>query len=384
MTAPTRTARTAPPRPRTAGDAGVSGAHDAPARRLRWWIAGGLAVLLATWVVSITIGPAGSVASDLPALRPGDVFTSAWHHVHAFAAGMGIAADPGDPPLSAIREAIIWQGRAPRVLVASVVGAGLALAGAVMQSVVRNPLADPYLLGLSSGASLGAVAVLVLGVSLALPAAAFVGAMAALALTLALAGREGTASPGRMILAGVAVAQGASAFVSFTLFATVRGDSYREILTWLLGSVAGSTWTSLAIAAGALLLVGPFILGSARTLDSFAFGDVAAASLGVDVARSRWLLLTATALLTGAMVSVSGAIGFVGLVFPHVVRLLVGSRHRLVLPLAALTGAIFLTWADTLARTVFAPEELPVGIVTAAVGAPVFAWLLRRRRNGTR
>src|SRR5690625_6254675 len=123
---------------------------------------------------------------------------------------MGLDADPGDPPLSAIREAIIWQGRAPRVLVASVVGAGLALAGAVMQSVVRNPLADPYLLGLSSGASLGAVAVLVLGVSLALPAAAFVGAMAALALTLALAGREGTASPGRMILAGVAVAQGRS------------------------------------------------------------------------------------------------------------------------------------------------------------------------------
>src|SRR5699024_12548200 len=114
MTAPTRTARTAPPRPRTAGDAGVSGAHDAPARRLRWWIAGGLAVLLATWVVSITIGPAGSVASDLPALRPGDVFTSAWHHVHAFAAGMGIAADPGDPPLSAIREAIIWQGQIGR------------------------------------------------------------------------------------------------------------------------------------------------------------------------------------------------------------------------------------------------------------------------------
>src|SRR5699024_7193023 len=139
-----------------------------------------------------------------------------------------------------------------------------------------------------------------------------------------------------MILAGVAVAQGASAFVSFTLFATVRGDSYREILTCLLGSVAGSTSTPVAVAAGALVLVGPLILGSARPLDSFAFGDVAAASLGVDVARSRWLLLPATALLTGAMVSVSGAIGFVGLVFPHVVRLLVGSGHRLVLPLAAL------------------------------------------------
>src|SRR5699024_575685 len=267
MTAPARTTRTAAPRPRTGGvGAGVSGAPDGPARRLRWWIAGGLAVLLATWVFSITIGPAGSVASDLPPLRPGDVFASAWHHVQAFAARMGIAGDPGDPPLSAIREAIIWQGRAPRILVASAVGAGLALAGAVMQSVVRNPLADPYLLGLSSGASLGAVAVLVLGASVALPVAAFVGAMAALALTLALAGRAGTTSPGRMVLAGVAVAQGASALVSFTIFSTVRGDSYREILTWLLGSVSGATWSSVLIAGGALIVVGPLILGASRTL----------------------------------------------------------------------------------------------------------------------
>ncbi len=351
-------------------------------RPLRWWLLGGLALLVASWVFAVTVGPAGSVASDLPTLRAGDVFASAWHHLRAFAHSAGVGEDPGSPPLSPIREVIIWQGRAPRILVASAVGAGLAIAGAVMQSVVRNPLADPYLLGLSSGASLGAVAVLVIGVSIALPFAAFVGAMAALGLTLALAGREGTSSPGRMILAGVAVAQGASALVSLVIFATVRGDSYRDILTWLLGSVAGATWASVAISAGALAILGPVILGSARTLDSFTFGDVTAASLGVNVTRSRWLLLTATAVLTGAMVSVSGSIGFVGLVFPHVVRLVVGSSHRLVLPLAALGGAIFLTWADTLARTVFAPQELPVGIVTAAVGAPVFAWLLRRRQKG--
>lgn len=345
--------------------------------RLRWLLGGGVVILVSSWVLALTLGPAGTLSSDLPALGTSDVVQSALHHVRTLLHAVGVGDDPGPGPLSPIREAIIWQGRAPRVLTAAAVGAGLSVAGAVMQSVVRNPLADPYLLGLSSGASLGAVAVLVIGISLALPLAAFVGAMAALMLTLALAGRS--PSPGRMILAGVAVAQGASAAVSFTIFATVRGDSYREILTWLLGSVAGATWFSVAIAAGALVMLLPPILASARTLDSFAFGDITAASLGVDVSRSRWMLLAGTAVLTGAMVSVSGAIGFVGLVFPHLVRLVVGSAHRLVLPLSALGGAIFLTWADTLARTVFSPKELPVGIVTAAVGAPVFAWLLSRR-----
>lgn len=345
----------------------------------RTWLGLGVVVLLGSWVVAVSVGPAGGVSGDLAPLSAGDVAASAWHHLRAFVHGFGIGADPGPPPLSPMREAIIWHGRLPRVVVASAVGAGLAISGAVMQRVVRNPLADPYLLGLSSGASLGAVTVLVIGVSLALPVAAFAGAIGALVLTLALAGRSGINSPPRMILAGVAVAQGASALVSFIIFATVKGDSYREILTWLLGSVAGSTWASAGIGVGALIVVLPIVLGFSRTLDSFAFGDLTAASLGVNVERSRWVLLTITALLTGAMVSISGAIGFVGLVFPHVVRLLVGSSHRLVLPLAALGGGVFLTWADTLARTVFAPQELPVGVVTAAVGAPVFAWLLRRK-----
>lgn len=367
-----------------AAEAFAAATVPAPHARLRWWLIGGLVILLASWVVAVTIGPAGSISSDLAPLRPADVFASAAHHLRAVAAGLGLGPAPAEAPLSAVREAIIWQGRAPRALTAAAVGAGLALAGGVMQSVTRNPLADPYLLGLSSGASLGAVAVLVLQVAIALPVAAFAGALVALLATLALAGRGGSARPGRMILAGVAVAQGASALVSFTIFATVRGDSYREILTWLLGSVAGATWASAAIAGTALVIVGGLLLGSARTLNSFAFGDTTAASLGVNVPRSRWALLVSTALLTGAMVAVSGAIGFVGLVFPHIVRLLVGTSHRLVLPLAALGGAIFLVWADTLARTIFAPQELPVGIVTAAVGAPVFAWLLRRHRGGQR
>jgi iron complex transport system permease protein len=267
------------------------------------------------------------------------------------------------------------------VLTAAAVGAGLALAGAVMQSLTRNPLADPYLLGLSSGASLGAVGVLVLGIGVVLPLAAFVGAMAALLATLALAGSLGALTPTRTVLAGLAVGQLCAAATSFVIFWSATGDSYREILGWLMGSLGGATWTSVLISGGAVLVVGVALASAGGTLDAFAFGDTAAAALGIDVRRTRWLLLTAVALLTGALVSVSGSIGFIGLILPQATRLLVGARHRVLLPLSALLGATFLVWADTAARTLFAPRELPVGILTAFIGAPVFAWILWRRRG---
>jgi iron complex transport system permease protein len=266
------------------------------------------------------------------------------------------------------------------VLTAGAVGAGLALAGVVMQAITRNPLADPYLLGLSSGASLGAVAVLLLGTALLLPVAAFLGAMVALAATLLLAGAFGRITPGRTVLAGIAVSALAGAITSLVIFWTVTGDSYREILGWLLGSLAGARWPAVGIAVAAIAVAGIPIMLTGRVLDAFAFGDASAAPLGVNVSATRWTMLTAAALLTGAMVSVSGAIGFVGLILPHAVRLLVGPRHRMLLPLSALVGASFLIWADTAARSVFDPRELPVGIVTAIIGAPVFAALLARRR----
>ena len=275
----------------------------------------------------------------------------------------------------------MWDLRLPRVLTAAAVGAGLALAGAVMQSLTRNPLADPYLLGLSSGASLGAVAVLVVGVSLLLPVAAFAGALLALVATLALARSGSTLSPGRTVLAGLAVSQMAAAGTSFVIFWSSTGDSYREILNWLLGSLAGATWASVAIAGIAVVVVGTVLVLSATRLDAFAFGDTSAAALGIDVDRTRWTLMTVVALLTGAMVAVSGAIGFVGLILPHAVSSLTGPAHRRLLPVAALSGAVFLIWADTLARTVFDPRELPVGIVTALIGVPVFAFLLRRGKG---
>lgn len=323
-----------------------------------------VAGLLLSIVLATTIGPAG--------ISAGDVIATLLSHV-------GIGAGT----LTGLRESIVWELRLPRVLAAAAVGAGLAMCGAVMQALVRNPLADPYLLGLSSGASVGAVVVLVLGVAIVLPVAAFLGALLALAATLGLARAAGSLSPATTILAGIAVSAVFAALTSLVIFWSATGDSYREILSWLLGSLSGITWESVAIAGGALLVVAVPILLSARTLDAFVLGDVAAAALGVRVGRTRVLLLMLTAVLTGALVSVSGAIGFVGLILPHAIRMVTGGLHRTLLPLSALAGAVFLMWADTLARTVFDPRELPVGIVTAIVGAPVFALIMIRRGRGS-
>jgi len=329
----------------------------------RWIVTGVLVLALVLSILAaVTIGSA-----QIPL---GDVVASILGH-------LGAPVATPDP----LRDAIVWELRLPRVITAALVGAGLAISGAIMQSIIRNQLADPYLLGLSSGASLGAVSVLLLGVAFVLPVAAFAGAVLALIATLALARAGGPVTPSRTVLAGVAVSSLAGALTSFVIFWTAQGDSYRDVLSWLLGSLAGARWPAVTIAGIALLVVGVPLLFSGRLLDGFAFGDTSAAGLGINVQSTRWMLLTATALLTGAMVSVSGAIGFIGLVVPHAVRLVVGPGNRILLPLAALAGGIFLVWADTLARTAFDPRELPVGIITALVGAPVFAALLLRRRR---
>jgi iron complex transport system permease protein len=252
-----------------------------------------------------------------------------------------------------------------------------------MQTLVRNRLADPYLLGLSSGASVGAVVVLVVGVGwVALPAAAFGGALLALVGTLGLANHRGVLTPGRTVLAGLAVSYLCTAITSFVIFWSASNDSYREILSWLLGSLGGASWLDVAIVSAAVGVIGTVMLGYSRQLDGFAFGDTLAATLGISVNRTRWILLALVAVLTGAAVAVSGAIGFVGLMVPHAVRFVVGSSHRRIMPLAALAGASFMVWADTIARTLFDPRELPVGVVTALLGAPAFAVLLHRRRVG--
>jgi len=318
--------------------------------------------LAASVVVAVTIGPAD--------LSVGEVWGSIVSHLTG-----------SESPLSVLRDGIVWELRLPRILTAAAVGAGLALVGAIMQALTRNQLADPYLLGISSGASLGAVSVLLLGAAVLLPVAAFAGALLALAATLALAGAFGRITPTRTVLAGVAVSALAGAITSFVIFWVGAADAYREVLSWLLGSLAGARWEAVAIAGIAMLVIGVPLAFTGRILDAFALGDTTASSLGIPVQGVRWTLLGAGALLTGALVAVSGSIGFVGLVLPHAVRLLIGPGHRALLPLSALTGAVFLVWADTLARTVFEPRELPVGIVTAIIGAPVFAILLARRRS---
>lgn len=338
----------------------------ATGRSTQFLLGAGLWLLLAaSLVLAVTFGPAD--------IAPTEVWQTIGHH-------LGL---PVESTVSRLRDAIIWELRLPRVLVAAAVGAGLALCGAVMQALTRNPLADPYLLGLSSGASLGAVLFLLAGAALLMPLGAFLGAGTAMALTLLVTRMLGGATPSRAILAGISISALAAAATSFLIFWSATGDSYREILSWLMGSLSGVVWTDALLVLAATLVIGLPVLLSGRSLDAFAFGDTAAATLGINVERLRWLLLGATALLTGILVSIGGAIGFVGLIVPHVVRLATGSRHRVLLPVSMLLGASFMIWTDTAARSLFEPRELPVGIITALLGAPIFLLVLLRYRRMT-
>jgi iron complex transport system permease protein len=284
----------------------------------------------------------------------------------------------GDP----VTVSIVRELRLPRSLEAALVGAALATSGAAFQALLRNPLAEPYVLGVSGGAAVGAVAAIVTGlaaVPLALPAAAFAGALVAIALVLRIAVSVGRALDTRvLLLAGVVAGAFFNAVILLALtFADT--ESFRSAVFWMMGSFATATWRGagmLALYLAPALLV---LLALARPLNLLSIGEETAAHLGVRVERVKYLAYAVASLLTAAAVAVSGVIGFVGLVVPHVVRLLWGADHRFLLPAAALLGAAFLVLADTLARTAAAPSELPVGVVTALVGVPFFVWLLRRR-----
>ncbi|UCM86650.1 FecCD family ABC transporter permease [Streptomyces marincola] len=343
------------------------GRAQAPPRAARrpavLWAAAGAVALPLSALTAVTVGSA-----DLP---PGEV-------LRVIAGRLG-AVGPAEPTL---RETIVWDLRVPRVLLAALVGAGLTLCGTVLQALTRNPLADPYLLGVSSGASTGAVTVLVLGAgsgaALALPAGAFAGALLAFGCVLLLLGRAlgGTT---RVVLAGVVVSQLFMALTSLTVLWAGDAEQTRSMTFWLMGSLASATWGSVAVCAAAVAAGLVLCWSHAGALDALAFGREAAAGLGVRTRRTEIALYTGTAVLAGALVSASGAIGFVGLLVPHAARFLVGGRHRALLPVGALLGATFLVWADTAARTVFAPQEMPVGVLTALIGVPAFAVLLMRR-----
>ena len=280
-------------------------------------------------------------------------------------------------------ETIVWVVRVPRVLLAAVVGAGLAVTGAALQAAVRNPIADPYLLGISSGASVGAVAVVAFGAGAglgvwALSGAAFAGALSAAAVVVLLAARRAV-TPLRIVLTGTAVAYAASAISSFLLYQAASADAVRSVVFWLLGSLAGASWTRLVPAALAVGVGTVVLWAHGRHLNALLAGDDTAAALGIDVARLRRRLVVLTSLVTATVVAVSGAIGFVGLLLPHGARFLVGHDHRRTIPVTALLGATFLVLVDLVARTVASPEEIPVGIITAGLGAPFFLWAVNRR-----
>jgi iron complex transport system permease protein len=278
---------------------------------------------------------------------------------------------------------IVWRIRLPRVLLAALVGSALAMVGVAMQAMVKNPLADPYLLGVSSGASVGAVSVLAWGAfafagGLALPLGAFLGASFACALVYRVARIHGHLSASRLILGGVAVGYFLSGLTSLITLTSDQRELARSALSWMLGSVAGAQWSHLGLPSLALLLCALGLFAQSRALDALLLGDETAATLGVDAIRIRRVLFLIASFLTAIMVAVSGAIGFIGLMAPHAARMLAGSGHRRVLPVAALIGAIFLVWVDVLARTAFQPVEVPVGAITALLGGPFFIWLLCR------
>ena len=283
-------------------------------------------------------------------------------------------------------ETILWQLRLPRVALAAVVGGALAVAGAAYQGLFKNPLADPYLVGVASGAGLAATAVLLLGVPLivggvsVLPVAAFAGGILAVAAAYSVA-RSARGTPlTTLILAGVAISALAGSVSSLLM---IRSDpDLRPVISWLLGSFIAAEWKD---SAAALLYIAPataVALGFARILNVMQLSEEHASALGVEVEKVKLILIAAATLATAAAVSFSGLIGFVGLVAPHVVRLLWGVDYRFILPMSGFIGAIFLVLADLLARTVVSPGELPVGIVTAFCGAPFFLYILVRRRRG--
>ncbi|WP_440996579.1 FecCD family ABC transporter permease [Arhodomonas sp. SL1] len=313
-----------------------------------FWLAGLAALAMLSLLVAAMSGSLAIPLQELPA--------ALW--------GEGTAHD------------VVWSLRLPRALAGFITGGLLALAGALMQVLLRNPLADPYVLGISGGAATGALGAMLLGLgAIMVSGSAFAGALASMALVFGLAHGRGGWTPTRLLLNGVVVAAGWGAVVSF-LLAVGPARELRGMLFWLMGDLAGASpavWPLLALLAGLGLA-----LAFARELNLLARGELQARALGVAIGRLRLLIYLLASLLTASAVTIAGTVGFVGLVIPHLLRLAIGTDHRLLLPAAVLLGGSFLVLADTLARTAFAPQQLPVGVFSAFIGVPVFLFLLYR------
>ena len=344
--------------------------HDRRRRHTGLWVGGLVIGLLVTLPVAVGLGPA-AVPVDTVARIVGR---------HLFGVPVEVTWTPA-------QESIVWLLRVPRVLLGAAVGAGLAIAGVGLQALTRNILAEPYLLGVTSGASTLAAASILFGVgagigSSSLAGSAFVGALAAGVGVFLLARVGGQMTSTRLELAGVSAGYVLHALTSFLIFASDDPDAGRSVLFWTLGSLTLATGQSALVTWVVVLVTLALLLFRARPLDALAFGDNTAQTFGISPTRFRAAVMVVVALCVGALVAASGGIGFVGLIIPHVARMCVGTAHRRLLPVAALLGAVFLVWADVLARTALAPQELPLGIVTAIIGAPLL-FLLVRRLNPT-
>lgn len=335
-------------------------------------------LVLALAAVALAVAVALGAAKGSVAIPPGTVVAILWRRL----LGQG---GPANWPES--WETILLQVRLPRVCLAALVGAALSLAGAVYQGLFHNPLADPYLVGVSSGAGLGATLAIYLGVQLswaglgAVPLFAFAGALAATAVIYGLAQVDGKTPVTTLLLAGVAVAALLSAVTTYIWLAAVNAFQTMTILSWLMGSLALANWRKVLVLLPYVAAGVPVVLGSARVLNVLQLDEDQASLLGLNVERSKLILVAANSLLTAAAVSVSGLIGFVGLIVPHAVRLAWGPDHRFLLPMSALVGGVFMIAADGLARTLLSPSEVPVGVITAVCGVPFFLYLLRKKKQ---
>jgi len=323
-------------------------------------------LLLATCVLSLGFG-----AAPVPAKVVGQIL------LHKL---FGI--ESASVSWNAGQEHIVWLIRVPRMLLGALIGAGLALVGAVLQAVTRNPLADPHLLGVTSGATLGAVIVVlhvgeVIGI-LTLPAAAFIGALCSMAMVLAIASRQGRLDSDRLLLCGIAVSFVMMALANLLLF---LGDhrASSAVMFWMLGGLGLARWELLPIPSLVVVIGLALLFAMARALNALMAGEQTAVTLGLNARNVRIKVFLIASLMTGVMVSISGSIGFVGLMVPHIARRFVGAEHRRLLPVCALMGSIFLVWVDVAARTLIAPEDLPIGVATAAIGGLFFIGLMRKR-----
>lgn len=296
-----------------------------------------------------------------------------------------------DTPVDALDKGpvhdIVWLLRLPRLILASLVGSGLSVCGVIMQAIVKNPLADPYILGISSGASLGATASILLGIGLSLGEnfvgiSAFLGAFAISLGVLFISNLGGRSNSIKLLLAGMALSSVCSAFSSFIVYFANNKEGMQTIAYWMMGSFAGARWDNLAVIGPIVIISVLFFWTQSRMLNLMLLGDESAITLGTDLHLYRQVYLLISALIVGFVVYSAGMVGFVGLIVPHVIRMLVGTDHKKLIPVSALTGAVFLVIADSLCRVVIPHAELPIGVLISLIGAPCFVYLMIKRTYG--